>query len=144
MVLLFFVSCRTGDPLPPTDFSAPGWRVRQGQAVWKPSQSRPELAGDLLLAVNTNGNFVIQFTKTPFALASAEVVDGRWQIEFGTGQHSWRGPGAPPNRFIWFQVPGALTGKSAAAPWKFTGRAEDSWRLENPGTEESLEGQFFQ
>ncbi len=52
---LLCVSCRTATPLPPADFSAPGWRLRQGQAVWKPSKDRPELAGDLLLAANANG-----------------------------------------------------------------------------------------
>ncbi|MGA2543018.1 MAG: hypothetical protein ABSG78_15815 [Verrucomicrobiota bacterium] len=142
--LLFCVSCRTANPLPPADFSAPGWRLRQGQAVWKPSKSRPELAGDLLLAVNTNGNHVVQFSKTPFPLASAQVANGCWQIEFGAGQHSWRGRGTPPARFVWFQLSRVLAGTPADAPWKFTGRADNSWRLENAGTGEFLEGQLFQ
>jgi hypothetical protein len=142
--LLFCVSCRTATALPPADFSAPGWRLRQGQAVWKPSKGRPELAGDLLLAVNTNGSLVIQFTKTPFALASAQVADGRWQMEFGAGQHCWGGHGAPPPRLVWFQLSRVLAGTPADAPWKFTGRPDNSWRLENAGTGEFLEGQFFQ
>lgn len=115
--------------------------MRQGQAVWKPSQDRPELAGDLLLAVNANGDNVIQFSKTPFTLASAQVAEGRWQIELAG--HSWRGQGAPPARFLWFQLSPALAGKVAAAPWRFTGRADHSWRLDNAGTGEFLEGQFF-
>jgi hypothetical protein len=114
--LLLCVSCRTAHPLPPADFSSPGWRLRQGQAVWKPSKSRPELAGDLLLAVNTNGNFVIQFSKTPFTLASAQVADGRWQIDFGAGQHSWSGRGAPPARFLWFQLSRVLAGAPPGRP----------------------------
>jgi hypothetical protein len=142
--LLFCLSCRTANPLPPADFSAPGWRLRQGQAVWKPSKSRPELAGDLLLAVNTNGNFVIEFSKTPFALTSAQVADGRWRIDFGAGRHSWGGQGAPPTRFVWFQLSRVLAGTPADAPWKFTGRADNSWRLENAATGEFLEGRLFQ
>jgi hypothetical protein len=142
--LLFCVSCRTANSLPPADFSSPGWRLRQGQAVWKPSASRPELAGELLLAVNTNGSYVIQFSKTPFTLASAESMDGRWQIDFGSGRHSWHGRGQPPRRFAWFQLSRILAGTPASAPWKFTGRADDSWRLENAGTGEFLEGRFFQ
>jgi hypothetical protein len=141
LVLLFCVSCRTDHPLPPADFSSPGWRLRQGQAIWKPSQGRPELAGDLLLAVNANGNDVIQFSKIPFTLASAQVADGRWQIELA--RHSWRGQGAPPTRFLWFQLPRVLAGAPADAPWRFTSRADQSWRLDNPGTGEFLEGQFF-
>jgi hypothetical protein len=141
--LLLCVSCRTAPYLPPADFSAPGWSLRQGQAVWKPSQNRPELAGDLLLAINTNGNYWIQFAKTPFALASAQVAGGGWGIEFGGGERSWRGQGAPPLRFVWFQLPRALTGTPTEAPWKFTALADNSWRLENKKTGEYLEGRFF-
>ncbi|MGA2555259.1 MAG: hypothetical protein ABSG04_03200 [Verrucomicrobiota bacterium] len=141
--LLLCVSCRTAPPLPAADFSSPGWRLRQGQAVWKPSKSRPELAGDLLLAANGNGNYVIQFAKTPFALASAQVADGGWRIDLGAGQHTRGGQGAPPTRFVWFQLSRVLAGRPAESPWKFTSRADNSWRLENAGTGEFLEGQFF-
>jgi len=70
LLLILGAGCRTANPLPPADFSAPGWRVQQGQAVWKPSASRPELAGDLLLATNVNGNMFIQFSKMPFPVAN--------------------------------------------------------------------------
>jgi hypothetical protein len=136
------VSCRTGPPLPPADFSSPGWKLRQGQALWKPSKSRPELAGDLLLATNANGDCVIQFSKIPFTLASAQVADGRWQIDLA--RHSWRGHGAPPTRFLWFQLPRLLAGAPAGGPWRFTSQADHSWRLDNSGSGEFLEGQFFQ
>src|SRR5262249_4825437 len=107
-IVLVGAGCRSMPPLPPSDFSAPGWRVQQGQAVWKPTKQKPELAGELLLATRPNGNFFIQFTKTPFTLATARQADDRWQIDFGAGDHSWRGRGAPPARFIWFQLPRAL------------------------------------
>ena len=139
--LLFGVACRTAHPLPPADFSSPGWQLRQGQAIWKPSKGRPELAGDLLLAVNGNGDYVIQFSKTPFALVSVQVANGRWQIELA--RHCWRGQGAPPPRFLWFQLPRVLDGTAAAAPWRLTSRAGQTWRLDNAGTGEFLEGQFF-
>jgi hypothetical protein len=112
-----------------------------GQAVWRPSKSRPELAGDLLLAVNSNGNYVIQFSKTPFTLASAQVAEGRWQIELA--RHFWRGQGVPPKRFVWFQLAPALDGAPARAPWHFASQPDHSWRLDNAGTGEFLEGQFF-
>ena len=136
-------SCRTAPPLPPADFSSPNWRVRQGQAVWKPSKNRPELAGDLLLATNANGNYVIQFSKTPFTLAAAQVADGAWQIEFGNARHSWSGRGAPPARFAWFQLPRSLAANEPGRPWIFTRQADDSWRLENTRTGEMLEVVFF-
>ncbi|MGD0816026.1 MAG: hypothetical protein ABSA83_20735 [Verrucomicrobiota bacterium] len=143
LALVLCVSCRTSPPLPPADFSSPGWRLQQGQAVWKPSKDRPELAGDLLLATNACGSYFVQFSKTPFTLATAQAANGAWQIEFGGGQHTWSGRGGPPSRFAWFQLPGALGGAEPARPWKFTRRPDNSWRLENRRTGEVLEGVFF-
>ena len=141
--LCLCVSCRTGPPLPPADFSAPGWQVHQGQAVWKPPGKRPELTGDLLLATNAVGDFYIQFSKTPFTIAAAQRSDDQWQIDFGTGQHHWRGHGTPPKYFSWFQLPVGLNGAAPRAPWKFTRKEDDAWRLENPRTGEWLEGVLF-
>jgi len=133
------LSCRT-PPLPPVDVSLPGWQVRQGQAVWRPTKNRPELAGDLLLATNASGDFVAQFSKTPFTLATAQVSGDAWNIDFGGGQHTWGGRGRPPRRFVWFQLPRALAGAELPPPWKFTAQPDHSWRLENARTGEFLEG----
>jgi hypothetical protein len=138
-LMLALVSCRTAT-LPPADFSSPGWHVRQGQAVWRPTKNRPELAGDLLLATNTDGDYFIQFSKTPFTLATVQVAGGAWRIEFGHGQYSSSGHGAPRRRFVWFQLTRALSGMPPAPPCKFVGQPDHSWRLENPRTGEMLEG----
>ena len=135
--------CRTVNPLPPADFSAPGWRVKQGQAIWKPSANRPELVGDLLLATNLNGDFFIQFSKMPFPLATARVAGDQWQIEFGADQRTWQGRGVPPDRFGWFQLPRALREVTVGGNWQFTGEATNSWRLQNSRTGETMEGGFF-
>jgi hypothetical protein len=143
LIAVFVAGCRTAPPLPPADFSAPGWRVRQGQAIWKPSSSRPELAGDLLFATNTNGDFFVQFSKMPFSLATAQTSGEQWQIEFGADEYSWHGRGTPPNRFAWFQLPRALPGANPDGNWRFKNVTTNSWRLENPHTGETLEGEFF-
>ena len=143
LLLVYCAGCGTSNPLPSADFSAPGWRVQQGQAVWKPSAARPELAGDLLLATNVNGNFFLQFSKMPFPLATAQVSGGQWQIEFGADRFSWQGRGTPPGRFGWFQLPRALLDGKITGDWNFTRVETNSWRLENPRTGESLEGGFF-
>src|SRR5271170_3103019 len=137
LMLVLCEGCHTTQPLPPADFPAPGWRVQQGQAVWKPSASRPELAGDLLLATNVNGNFFVQFSKIPFPLATAQVSGNQWQIEFGADKFSWHGHGTPPNRFGWFQLPRALRNANPGGNWKFIRVETDSWRLENSNTGET-------
>jgi hypothetical protein len=143
LMAVLAAGCRTAPPLPPADFSAPGWRVQQGQAVWKPSSRRPELTGDLLLATNANGNFFVQFSKVPFPLATAQMSGEQWRIEFGADKFSWHGRGTPPDRFAWFQLPRALRDTNAGSNWKFTCPTSASWHLENPRTGETLEGEFF-
>src|SRR6187551_934386 len=96
LTLFASTGCRSLPPIPPANLTAPGWSVRNGQAVWKPNQQRPELAGELLVATNTNGDCVVEFTKTPFALASARRLGDCWRIEFGTGRHAWQGRGPGP------------------------------------------------
>jgi hypothetical protein len=143
LCLAFCVSCRTGPPLPAADLSASGWHVQQGQAVWKPPGHRPELAGDLLFATNAAGDCFIQFSKTPFTMATAQITLGAWQIDFGSGRYVFRGRGVPPKRFIWFQLPRAFGPMDLGRPWKFTRRPDESWRLENSRTGEFLDGVFF-
>jgi hypothetical protein len=143
LALVFCVSCRTNKPLPTADFSQPGWRVLEGQAIWKPAGDHPEMAGDLLVATNVNGNYFLQLTKFPFPLVTTINMDDQWQIEFGAEEHSWRGRGNPPERFVWFQLPGALLGEKPAGNWHFENLGTNSWRLENPQSGESLEGGFF-
>jgi hypothetical protein len=140
---LLFCSCIGPGKLPPADLSQAGWRAQQGQAIWKPPGKRPELAGDLFLATNAQGEAVLEFTKAPFSIATAQVASNAWQIEFGGGKMSWSGYGRPPRRFIWFQLPGAAGGGPLAPPWRFERLDERSWRLSNPRTGEFLEGEFF-
>jgi len=141
LLAVFVTGCRTSTPMPPADFSGGGWQVRQGQALWKPSASRPELAGELLFATRTNGDCFVQFDKIPFPLAVAQIKGDEWHIRFGTGKYAWRGRGEPPGRFVWFQLPRALASQPLAIHWKFESAGE-SWRLENGRTGESLEGSF--
>src|SRR5213593_2130154 len=61
-------ACRTAPPLAPANLSEPGWRIREGQAVWRPKIEAPEIAGELLVATHPNGQTFLQFTKTPLPL----------------------------------------------------------------------------
>jgi hypothetical protein len=142
-LLVFGGGCRTVTPFPPADFSAPGWHVQQGQAVWKFSPGRPELTGDLLLATNRNGDFFIQFSKTPFPLATAQVSGDQWRIELGADKYSRQGRGAAPNRFAWFELPRTLLDPNIGGDWQFIRIEANSWRLENSHSGETLEGEFF-
>ncbi len=142
ILVLALCGCSTA-PLPPANLSAPGWTVQQGQALWKPTATRPEIAGDLIMATNTDGDCFIQFTKTPFTIATAQISGSHWQLTFGNDQHSWRGSGTPISRFVWLQLPRAFAGAPIAPNWQFHPGA-NGWQFQNPHTGESLEGEFFQ
>ncbi len=114
-----------------------------GQALWKPSRQHAELAADLMFATNSSGDYLVQLTKDPLPLVSAEVIGGQWQIQFQAAHYFHRGYGAPPARFPWFQLPQALRGAAPAPDWHFEWVTTNAWRLENPETDETLEGVFF-
>ena len=135
--------CRSLPRVPARDFSAAGWTVRQGQAIWKPSKSRPELIGEILLATNQDQYFFIQFTKTPFPFVTAQKTGDQWEIEFGSGRRHMGGVGKPSSRFAWFQLPAALEGRAIDDGWSFARPSENSWSLHNRYTGESMEGTFF-
>jgi hypothetical protein len=71
------------------------------------------------------------------------LMNDEWQIEFGSGDHSWNGCGEPPSRFAWFQLRLALASTPLSRDWQFEYAGTNAWRLENRRTGESLEGAFF-
>ena len=142
-LLVFGPGCGTVTPAPRVDLATAGWTLLRGQAEWQPPQHRPEIAGELLLATNRNGDFLVQFSKIPFPIVSAQTTSRRWQIEFGAREHAWAGSGTPPSRWLWFQLPRGLAQAPLAVPWRFENRPDGGWRIFNPRSGEALEGGFF-
>ena len=140
MALLFAASgCQTLAPLPAVNLKEPGWTVREGQAVWRSSRSAPEIAGELLVATQTDGASFVQFTKAPFPLMIARTTASGWEIEVPTQNQRYSGHGPPPVRILWLALPRALTGQSL--PQNFSWHSDaNGWHLENRKTGESLEG----
>jgi hypothetical protein len=120
--------------------SGAGWRVQQGQALWRPRSSFPELAGDLVLASHEDGRCFIQFAKTPMALVSAQTTRTNWLIQFPAGHMSFTGRRKPPTRFAWLYLHAALAGEQLPAALRFERKPDGGWRLENVRSGETLEG----
>jgi hypothetical protein len=137
--LLFLCGCQTSTP---SLFNAtgPGWRVQQGQALWRPESGRPEFGGDLVLARDDAGRCLIQFDKTPMAILSAQITTNRWLIKFPQREMSFSGRGAGWTRFAWLYLPAALDGKPLPKNFKFAQKPDGGWRLENSRTGETVEG----
>jgi len=120
--------------------SGPGWRVQQGQALWRPGRRYPELGGELVLASHEDGRCAIEFTKTPLPFVRAQTTRTNWLIAFPPRQMRCAGGGAPPTRFAWLYLHAALAGDSLPAALRFQRKPDGGWRLENTRSGESVEG----
>jgi hypothetical protein len=101
---------------------------------------RPELAGEVVLALNADGRCFVEFSKTLFPLVRAECGNARWEIEFPPQKIHFAGGGPPPARLAWLQVSRGLAGQEVAPPWRFERRADGSWRLDNSRSKEAVAG----
>ena len=116
--------------------------MQQGQALWKPRRGYPELAGELIMANDTQGRCYLQFSKTPMSLVSAQTTPDQWLIQFPPRGWSFSGHGRPPSRFAWLYLPSALRGENLPPFMRFQRKPDGGWRLENARSGETVEGFF--
>ncbi len=131
----------SGPRLAPVDLSAPGWRVQEVAAVWRPRREAPELAGELLLAAHPSGERLVQFSKQALPLVTAQVATNGWGLSSSLRAGRFGGRARPTERVPWFQ----LTNLPPAVPpatswWRLDTTAEGHWRLTHERTGETLEG----
>ncbi len=136
--------CATVPRFAPANLNSPGWKLLQGQAVWRRSKSAPELAGELLLATNVDERAFVQFSKGSLPFLGAQSTPGAWQVEVPTQNQRFSGHGRPPARLIFLYLPLALEGKPLPARWSWQMTADENWRLEDRSTGQSISGFFTQ
>jgi hypothetical protein len=129
-------------PLPPANLKEPGWTVREGQAVWRRQRSEPEIAGEILVATRSDGRALVQFTKNPFPLLTAQSTSKGWQVEAPIENKFYSGHGKPPARLIFLYLPRLLAGEPPPKGWSYQKTPEKGYRLENQARGESLEVYF--
>ena len=128
LVLLFtalLAGCGTVQRFPPVNLSEKGWTSRHGQAVWHVNAST-EIAGDLMVATNTNGQAYLDFTKSPVTLVIAQSTSNAWQAEFVPQGRVYSGKGKPPARLLWLQLPNCLLGSLPPKPWSWQRLGDNS------------------
>jgi hypothetical protein len=139
VILVLCGGCQTATK-PLFVVSGSGWRVEEGQALWRPRRGMPELGGELVRASDGQGRCLIQFAKTPMSLVSAQTTSNRWLIQFPPRGWAFGGRGRGPTRFTWLYLERALTGEELPGQLRFERKEGGGWRLENTGTGESVEG----
>jgi hypothetical protein len=132
--------CHTDSP-PPLDFAGAGWKVRRGQAVWRPGPGVAEITGELLVGTHPDGRALVQFTRTQTLLVSAQTSSMRWQVRI-LPDDSLEGFGPPPSRVVWLHVAKFIGGAAPPSRWTWERGADNTWRLENRATGEILLGQL--
>lgn len=120
--------------------SGPGWRVQEGQALWRPQRGLPEFGGDLTLARHADGRCLIQFDKTPLTILTAQTTPTNWLVRIPQRQMGFKGHMPGPTRFTWLYLPAALAGGPLPTFLRFERKPDGNWRLENLRTGETLEG----
>jgi len=139
------LGCRTAPSLPPADLRAPGWEIRQGQALWKPRRDADGIAGELIIAIQKDDRSLVQFSKTPFPIVTAGIGPNSWELEIPTQGKHYSHRGTPPDRVIWFQLLKAIANGQLPKPWSWASPDGDGrWSLQNGTSGESLEGYFIQ
>lgn len=141
ILVVFLAGCHTA-PLPPVNLSEPGWKLREGQAVWRSGKRASEIAGELQLATHPDGRVWLQFTKSPIPLVVAQISSNHWQIQFVPQNRAFSGPGQPPARLGWLQFAHAVSGATPTPGWSWQKQADGSWRLENAASGEVIAGYF--
>lgn len=133
--------CTAVPPLQPANLQAPGWKVQEIQALWRPRTGAPELIGDLLVAANPDtGEHLVQFSKQGLPIVTTQVADDCWQVSspLSPGIHLGRLPA--PGRVLWFQLDALPPRHTTSPPWRLqTHLPSGGWRLVNDRTGESLE-----
>ncbi len=132
--------CRTTAKAPLFTASGPGWRVQEGQALWRPGRQFPELGGELVVASHADGCCAIEFAKSPLPLVLAQTTRTNWLVEFPPRRMSFDGRCPPPTRFAWLYLPAALAGESLPSGFRFQRKPDGGWRLENTRSGETVEG----
>ncbi|HEX7861655.1 MAG TPA: hypothetical protein VF773_15065 [Verrucomicrobiae bacterium] len=136
--VLFCTGCVSNRPLPPFDTSAPGWSVRQGQALWRPDEDKPEIVGDVVLSTHPDAGTFVQFSKT-VPILSARLAPSAWEFNAIAQQKVYSGRGSPPDRIAWLQALLVLEGAEAASRWTVARPSDKYLLLENSHTGERLE-----
>ena len=139
-VAMLSAGCRTAGKKPLFTVSGPGWRVQEGQALWRPGRQFPELGGELVVASHADGCCTIEFAKSPLPLVLAQTTRTNWLVEFPPRRMSFSGRWPPPTRFAWLYLPAALAGDSLPSGFRFQRKPDGGWRLENTHSGETVEG----
>ncbi len=138
-LMVFATGCRDLPPLSKVELAGPGWTVRKAQAVWHPSHQAPEIVGEILVATRGDGSAFVHFSKPPFTMVIAQAATNRWQLDLPMQNRRDSGPGQPPARMLWFQLPLVISGRPPPKGWTWRRLEGNRWRLERLSTSEALE-----
>jgi hypothetical protein len=143
LISLVLVGCASlpQKNLAPLDTSAPGWTVRQGQAIWKPGEDKPEIAGDVVVSLHPSAGSYVQFSKT-LPILSGRLAPEGWEFHTIPEEKRYSGGGNPPRRIVWLQMLRVLEGQEISDRWNVAHPSDLYISLEDTFIGERLEIRF--
>ncbi|HTI72918.1 MAG TPA: hypothetical protein VMF06_23295 [Candidatus Limnocylindria bacterium] len=129
-----------GPALAPVNLAEAGWTVREAQVVWRPRRAAPELVGELLVATNSDGRQLIQFSKQTLPVVTAQVASNGWNLSSPLRHGRYGGRLPPTDRVPWFELAQWPPAPQLDSRWRLEMLTNAAWRLGNPRTGESVEG----
>ena len=115
--------------------------MRNGQALWRPDRSKPEIVGDLLLASHPNGRAYLQFSKA-LPIVAARLEGASWEVEFPPEGKRYAAAARPPARIVWLQLLRQFRGEVPSSNWQVTQPSPEEITFEDSKRGERLEVQF--
>ncbi len=140
VVLLALPGCASDPVLPPMDLQSPGWKVWTGQVIWQRATAAAPIAAELLAAYGSDGQILVNLSKSSLPLFTAQAVTSGWRIDFVQRGGSRSGGGKPPARFVWFFLPSLLADPVLElSGWSIDWPAADQVVLANARTGERIQ-----
>ncbi|HYE30415.1 MAG TPA: hypothetical protein VEH27_03230 [Methylomirabilota bacterium] len=136
---ILLAACATVPRFEPLDLNAGQWQTQHGHAVWTPESKKPEVTGEIIIATNPANDLMVQFSKNPFNIVTAQKRAGKWQLEYGPEGRRYSGPGEGPPRIIWLRLPELFKGSRPPLGWTVVERGPKTLLIEHPERGERLQ-----
>lgn len=133
--VLVAAGCAGVPDFPEVDVESAQWQRWTGEAEWERPDGR-DVSGRFVVAENDTGDRYITMVQSPLTLFTARTHGDAWRIESRFAENRG-GRGAPPERMIWFAVPGVLAGEEPPEGWRLQ-RPDDEWLLAHAERDERL------
>lgn len=137
--------CGTLVPLQTMNRGEEGWKLQQGQGIWKGENAADELVIGFALATHPDGRAQLQVFKEILLLATVQIGSSHWVVDEPLRKRRVSGRVVdgealrPPTREAWLQLVLGLSGSTIDGAWKLERNGTERVLFQNSATGERME-----